>query len=175
MGWTLDASPRPRYAVQHAGSHAAVPRGHAGTITRRVVMPQTAEAIIIGAGVMGASLAFHLTSAGMQNVLVVDKKGLCGGMTAKSGALVRMHYTNEPESRMAFASLRYFQYWGDMVGGTCGFTRTGFIMTVSPDNTERLRHNVAMLQRVGVNTQVITAQELQELQPACQVGDLVVA
>ena len=37
-------------------------------------------------------------------------------------------------------------------------------MTVSPDNAERLRHNVAMLQQVGVNTQVITAQELQELQ-----------
>ena len=48
-------------------------------------------------------------------------------------------------------------------------------MTVSPDNAARLRHNVAMLQQVGVNTQVITAQELQELQPACQVNDLVVA
>src|SRR5262249_61368318 len=46
---------------------------------------------------------------------------------------------------------------------------------VRRDRAERLRHNVAMLQQVGVNTQVITAQELQELQPACQVGDLVVA
>ena len=61
-----------------------------------------------------------------------------------------------------------------MVCGACGFTRTGFIMTVSAANTARLRHNVAMLQQVGVNTQVITAQELQELQPACQVNDLVV-
>ena len=138
-------------------------------------MPQTAEAIIIGAGVMGASLAFHLTRAGMQHVLVVDKKGLCGGMTAKSGALVRMHYTNAFEARMAFASLRYFQHWSDLVGGVCGFTRTGFIMTVSPANAERLRSNVAMLQQVGVNTQVITAQELRELQPACEVSDLVVA
>jgi sarcosine oxidase subunit beta len=138
-------------------------------------MPQTAEAIIIGAGVMGASLAFHLTRAGMSNVLVVDKRGLCGGMTAKSGALVRMHYTNEPEARMALASLRYFQHWRDIVGGACGFTRTGFIMTVSPDNAARLRHNVAMLQHLGVNTCVITAQELRELQPLCQVGDLVVA
>ena len=100
-------------------------------------------------------------------MLVVDKKGLCGGMTAKSGALVRMHYTNEPEARMAFASLRYFQRWSDMVSGACGFTRTGFIMTVSPDNAERLRHNVAMLQQVGEHA-VITAQELQELR--CMPG-----
>lgn len=138
-------------------------------------MPQTADALIVGAGVMGASLAFHLTRAGMTNVLVVDKRGLCGGMTAKSGALVRMHYTNEPEARMALASLRYFQHWPDMVGGECGFTRTGFIMTVSPDNAERLHHNVAMLQHVGVNTRAITAQELRELQPWCQVEDVVVA
>jgi sarcosine oxidase, subunit beta len=138
-------------------------------------MPGTAEAIIIGAGVMGASLAFHLTRAGMKHVTVLDKKGLCGGMTAKSGALVRMHYTNEPEARMAFAALRYFQHWEDMVGGECGFTRTGFIMTVASDNAHRLRKNVEMLQRVGVNTSVITPQELRELQPFAQVDNLTAA
>jgi sarcosine oxidase, subunit beta len=135
-------------------------------------MPRTAEAIIIGAGVMGASLAFHLTRAGMQQVTILDKQGLCGGMTAKSGALVRMHYTNEAEARMAFAALRYFQNWHDMVGGECGFTRTGFIMTVTPANSEGLRKNVEMLQRVGVNTSVLTPQELRELQPFAQVDDL---
>jgi sarcosine oxidase, subunit beta len=138
-------------------------------------MPGTAEAIIIGAGVMGASLAFHLTRAGMKSVTVLDKTGLCGGMTAKSGALVRMHYTNEPEARMAFAALRYFQHWQDMVGGACGFTQTGFIMTVTPDNADRLRQNVQMLQRVGIKTSVLTAQELHELQPFTQVDDLTVA
>jgi sarcosine oxidase subunit beta len=138
-------------------------------------MPGSAEAIIIGAGVMGASLAFHLTRAGMKNVLILDKQGLCGGMTAKSGALVRMHYTNEPEARMAFAALRYFQNWPEIVGGACGFTRTGFIMTVTAENADRLRKNVEMLQKVGVNTSVITPQELHELQPWTQVDDLTVA
>jgi len=138
-------------------------------------MPATAEAIIIGAGVMGASLAFHLTRAGLKFVTVLDKTGLCGGMTAKSGALVRMHYTNEPEARMAFAALRYFQHWRDIVGGDCGFSQTGFIMTVTPDNADRLRQNVQMLQRIGVNTSVLTAQELRELQPFTQVEDLTVA
>jgi sarcosine oxidase subunit beta len=138
-------------------------------------MPGTTEAIIIGAGVMGASLAFHLTRAGMKHVTVLDKTGLCGGMTAKSGALVRMHYSNEPEARMAFAALHYFQNWKDMVGGECGFTRTGFIMTVTAANAQRLRKNVEMLQRVGVNTAVITPQELRELQPFVQVDDLTIA
>jgi sarcosine oxidase subunit beta len=111
----------------------------------------------------------------MRQVIVLDKTGLCGGMTARSGALVRMHYTNEPEARMAFASLRYFQHWDDMVGGECGFTRTGFILTVTPDNTDRLCKNVEMLQRVGVNTAVISPQELRDLQPFTQVDDLTLA
>jgi sarcosine oxidase subunit beta len=138
-------------------------------------MPETAEAIIIGAGVMGASLAFHLTRVGLKSVTVLEKTALCGGMTAKSGALVRMHYTNEPEARMAFAALHYFQHWQDIVGGECGFTPTGFIVTVPPDNADRLRQNVQMLQRIGVNTSVLTAQELRELQPFTQVDDLMVA
>jgi sarcosine oxidase subunit beta len=135
-------------------------------------VPGKAEAIIIGAGVMGASLAFHLTGAGMKQVTILDKVGLCGGMTAKSGALVRMHYTNEPEARLALASLSYFQHWHDMVGGECGFRQTGFILTVPPDNAERLRKNVAMLQGIGVHTSVINPQELRELQPFTQVDDL---
>ncbi len=138
-------------------------------------MPKTAEAIIIGAGVMGASLAFHLTRAGMKGILILDKKGLCGGMTAKSGALVRMHYTNEPEARMAIASFRYFQHWKEMVGGESGFTRTGFILTVTPANADQLRRNVEMLQKIGVTTSVITAPELRDLQPFCQVDDLTLA
>lgn len=76
---------------------------------------------------------------------------------------------------MAFAALRYFQHWQEMVGGQCGFTRTGFVVTVTPDNAARLCKNVEMLQRIGVTTSVITAQELQELQPFAQVDDLTVA
>jgi sarcosine oxidase subunit beta len=111
----------------------------------------------------------------MEHVTVLDKTGLCGGMSAKSGALVRMHYTNEPEARMALASLRYFQHWDDIVGGNCGFTQTGFILTVTPDNTDRLYKNVEMLQRVGVNTKMLSPQELRELQPFAQVDDLTAA
>jgi hypothetical protein len=48
--------------------------------------------------------------------VVVEQRHLAAGATGKSGALVRMHYTNEPETRLAFESLKYFQNWSDMVG-----------------------------------------------------------
>src|SRR5439155_22924091 len=115
-------------------------------------MARTYDAIIIGAGVIGASVAFHLASKGMRRIAIVERKTVCSGNTRKSGAIVRMHYTNEPEARLALASLPYFQEWNERVGGNCGFRQTGFALLVGPDNVERLKRNVARLQALGVDT-----------------------
>jgi sarcosine oxidase subunit beta len=131
-------------------------------------LPSSADTVIIGAGVMGCSIAFHLAQRGIRAV-VLDRGAICSGNTRKSGALVRMHYQNEPEARMAFAALRYFQHWRDLVGYECGFVATGAAAMVGPENVERLQHNVEMLRGVGVNTRVISAAELKELQPFINV------
>jgi glycine/D-amino acid oxidase-like deaminating enzyme len=131
-------------------------------------LPSTADTVIVGAGVMGCSIAFHLAQRGVPAV-VLDRGAICSGNTRKSGALVRMHYQNEPEARMAFAALPYFQNWRDMVGYDCGFTATGAAAMVGPENVERLRRNVEMLRAVGVNTRVVGAEELKELQPFINV------
>src|SRR4029453_15497938 len=86
------------------------------------------------------------------DTLVRERGTVCSGMTARSGALVRMHYTNEPEARMALAGLRYFQDWKERVGGWCGFTVTGAAVLVGPGEGERLDRNVAMLRRGGGDT-----------------------
>ena len=119
-------------------------------------------------------MAFHLARAGAK-VRVFDKGGICAGMSARSGALVRMHYTFAPEAELAWKSLRYFQNWGEMVGGQCGFVRTGFAVVVDQRNRERLRANVAMLQRVGVDTAIVTADELKKLDPEAFVDDVALA
>src|SRR5512132_353001 len=122
-------------------------------------MRDGASVVVVGAGVMGCSIAFHLAERGV-DVLVVERGTVCSGMTARSGALVRMHYTNEPEARLALASLAWFQDWSDRVGGWCGFTRTGVAVLVGPDQTEWMRRNVAMLQRIGVGTDVVDPADL---------------
>ena len=66
--------------------------------------------------------------------------------SGKSSALVRMHYTFLPEARLALLSLGWFQEWRDRVGGSCGFTKTGFVRLVAPDKAPLLRQNVARLQ-----------------------------
>ena len=67
----------------------------------------TADAVVIGGGVTGASITFHLSGLGLR-VICVKKNCMASGVTGKSSAIVRMHYDNEPEVRMTFASLPDF-------------------------------------------------------------------
>lgn len=134
---------------------------------------QTADAVVVGAGVNGLSTAFHLAKMGMQRVVVVERRHLAAGATGKSGALVRMHYTNEPETRLAFESLTYFQNWGDLVGaGECGFQPVGLLVFVPPAFRDHLEANIAMQRQVGVNACVIPAAEAQRLDPSLDVSDV---
>jgi len=138
------------------------------------------EVIVVGAGVVGCSLAFHLARSGAR-VTVFDKAGeVCAGMSARSGALLRMHYTFAPEAELAWKSLGYFANWEAMVGRDaerhgCAFVRTGFAIVVGPPNVEKLRANVAMMRAVGIDTSVVEPAELQSLEPAINVDDVALA
>jgi sarcosine oxidase, subunit beta len=124
------------------------------------------ETIVVGAGVVGASVAFHLAERGVET-LVVDREGPAAGSTARSGALVRAHYPTALEADLAWESLtEYFEPWGERVGGGCGFTRTGFAYLVGKDRVEALKHNVALQHSVAVETELVGPEELQEIEPA---------
>lgn len=137
-------------------------------------MSQTADVIIIGGGVQGASLAFHLAQRGL-DVIVLEKRFVGAGATGRSSGLVRMHYDNEVDSRLAWESFKYFTNWEDRVGGYCGFTRTGFIQIVARDQQDKLRANVAMHQRIGIPSLVITADDVKRLAPSFAAEDFDVA
>ncbi len=133
------------------------------------------EAIVIGAGVVGASVAFHLAERGV-DTLVVDREGPAGGSTARSGALVRAHYPTALEADLAWESItEYFEPWGDRVGGGCGFTRTGFAYLAGEDRVKALEHNVALQRSLGVETGLVGPDELRDLDPALDVNGVVLA
>ena len=131
---------------------------------------QTADAIIIGAGIHGASLAFHLAEKGLKP-LVLERNTLASQATGYSSGLVRMHYDLEPESLLAWKSFAYFQNWAERVGGECGFTRTGFVQIVRPEYAEHLRANVAMHQRLGIPTLLVSNEDVHRLAPSFAVDD----
>jgi sarcosine oxidase subunit beta len=131
---------------------------------------RSADVVVIGGGANGASTAFHLTTLGVRDVLLLERRHLAAGATGKSGALVRMHYTNEAESRLALESLKVFRNFEAIVGGACGFEAVGFVQLVGPDYREALRRNVARQQRLGVDTREISLDEARALVPGVDLA-----
>lgn len=135
----------------------------------------TADVIVIGAGVQGASLAFHLTERGA-SVLVLERESVAAGATGRSSGFVRMHYDLEAEVRLAWASFPYFWDWASRVGaGDAGFVRTGFLQLVPPGFEDDLRANVAMQQQLGVATLLLDGDDLRRLVPDLALDDVLVA
>ncbi len=135
-----------------------------------------ADAIVVGAGVIGSSTAFHLAEQGVET-LVLDRDVLAAGSTARSGALIRAHYTTALEADLTWQSLtEYFEVWGERVGGGCGFTRTGFARLVEERDREALAGNVAMLkERVGVETELVDPAELKDIDDSLALEDVAAA
>ena len=91
-------------------------------------VPATAEAVIIGGGVMGASILHSLAVRGMTNTLLLERDVLGAGSTGRSSSAIRMHYSTEVHARMAWESFKVFCDFGEIVGGECGYTRTGHLI-----------------------------------------------
>lgn len=128
-------------------------------------MTEQADIVIIGGGVMGASIACHLARQGSGKIVLLERQALCNGTTGRSGAIVRQHYSNEFTVRMAKESLAVFQRFDDRVGGDCGFVTTGMVVMIDEAGIGALRANVRMQQEQGVATRIISADEIGEAAP----------
>jgi glycine/D-amino acid oxidase-like deaminating enzyme len=136
-------------------------------------MAITADVVIIGAGVTGASIAFNLATRGVTNVAVLDKGAVASGATGKSSACIRQHYSTEVTARMVRRSLEVFENFPEVVGGTASFVKTGYLMGVGERDHAALKKVVAMQQQVGIRTKLISPREIREIEPRLQVDDLV--
>ena len=136
---------------------------------------RTADIVIIGAGVMGASIAFHLAQRKAGRILVIDRDHVGRGGSGRSSALIRMHYSFPAEVQLALVSLRMFERWGELVGEATLFQKTGFVRIVHPNEMDGLKLNVDMQQRLGVNVNLISGQDLQKLEPDWIVDEVELA
>ncbi len=138
-------------------------------------LDRTADVVILGAGVMGASIAFHLARRGAGRILVLDKGDVAGGGSGRSSALVRMHYSFPPEVDLAVRSLAIFRAWKDYVGKDGDFRQTGFVRIVPESELPRLQRNVEMQREHGVDARVVDRRELAEIVPDWNVDDVPLA
>jgi sarcosine oxidase subunit beta len=134
-----------------------------------------ADFVILGAGVIGASIAFHLAKQKAGKIVVIDKSHVGQGGSGRSSALIRMHYSYPPEVQLALVSLYMFENWRDIVGEEGDFRKTGFVRIVHPGETERLKQNVEMQRKLGVNVKLMDRVELRELEPDWKVDEVELA
>ena len=132
----------------------------------------TADAVIVGGGVMGCSIQYNLAARGMTNTLLLERDLLASGSTSRSQAILRMHYSNEVTTRLAWESLKIFKNFEELTGSPSGYVRTGYFMIVGNEDRSALEENVAMHKRIGVETDVVSVEDVKEIAPMLSVeGD----
>ena len=137
--------------------------------------PKTADFVVLGAGVMGASIAFYLAKRKHGKIVVLDKDHVGRGGSGRSSTLVRMHYSFPAEVQMALISLKMLQNWAEIVGAPGDFRKTGFVRIVHPNETERLKSNVEMQRSLGANVDLIDKHQLREIEPGWSVDEVELA
>lgn len=135
----------------------------------------TADVVVIGAGVNGASIAFHLSALGAGRVCVVDATSPAAGASGKGMGLLRQYHANLPEARLAVRSIETFANWADIVGGTCGYVRTGFLWLDAADRRDDVERNVAMLHTLGATAEILSPSELADHEPGFAVEGTIAA
>jgi sarcosine oxidase, subunit beta len=122
------------------------------------------DVLVVGGGVYGASILFHLASAGIDAVLF-ERHHLADGPTGRSSANVRLHYTTPELAEIARESFELMDRFDERVGGDAGFMRVGVLYGVQPEHARSFEQNVARLARAGEPIETRTIAETGELVP----------
>lgn len=137
------------------------------------MLPNTtriADIVIVGAGVTGASTAYHLASRGAGRVVLLEKDAVGSGSTGRTGGIIRQHYSNEVTARMAKRSLEVFQDFSERVGGDASFVETGALFIVGDHHRAGLETNVALQRSVGIQTEVLDPSDVRKLAPYIEIS-----
>lgn len=132
----------------------------------------TADAVVIGAGINGASTAYNLIKNGLKNVVLLEKHLIASGGTGRSAAIIRQHYSNEVLVRIVRRSLDIFSNFNDEIGGECGFVNTGWSFLIPEYVSEGFKENIKIGQGLGVNVRQINREELLEIEPRIHIDDV---
>jgi sarcosine oxidase subunit beta len=134
-----------------------------------------ADAVVIGAGIMGASTAHFLAKLGYGEVALIEKRKLCGGSTQYSAAHVRQHYSNEVGIRLAVRGASMFANAEEAFGGSAGFEQIGYTLFAGPEGEQALREVVPVQQEFGVDTTLLEPAEVEHRWPELRLEGVALA
>jgi sarcosine oxidase subunit beta len=139
-------------------------------------LPDRAEVVIIGGGVMGASAAFHLAEAGVTDVLLLEADELSCGSTSKSAGGVRLQFSDEINIALALRSMDAFERFAERPGAEIGLQQVGYLFLLTdPADVTAFEKNTALQNSMGVPSRMISADEAGRLSTLANVDDVLAA
>jgi len=136
-------------------------------------MKRRAEAVVIGGGVIGTSIAFHLAKLGLRDILLLERSHLAAGSTGRSVGLIETNYALDVNVALAKRGYDELSRFPDITGGTADFHRRAYLETVAANDQEiHLEHAVEMGKRHGIHVSLVTPTEIAEAFPELRVDDV---
>lgn len=128
--------------------------------------PAEADVVVIGGGVMGVSTAYHLASAGVERVVLVEKDTLGEGSTARAAGGVRAVFSDEINIALGKHSLDTFERFEQEFGQSIDLHQVGYLFLLdNDDHVETFTRNAELQQAMGVDSRMISAEEARRLSP----------
>jgi sarcosine oxidase subunit beta len=137
-------------------------------------MIREADAVVVGGGVHGASVAYHLARMGKQ-VALLERRTVGGASSGASGGIIRSHYSTPAMVRLAHRAVELWPGLEAELGAPVDYVRNGFIATAGPADAASMRRAVEMQRRLGVETELITPGDVARWIPGFDGAGLAVA
>jgi sarcosine oxidase subunit beta len=132
--------------------------------------------VIVGGGVIGVSIAFHLAEAGVEDVLLVERAELGSGSTAKGAGGVRAMFSDELNVRIGMRSLEAWGAFDERPGWEIDLRRVGYLFLLSSDaEVADFERSVEMQNRLGVPSRMLSPDEAHELSPLAGLDGVLAA
>ena len=138
-----------------------------------MALPKSADIIIVGGGVMGASTAYHLASRGQKNVLLLEKEEFFGlGATGRCAGGVRYQFSTEINVELSKKSLPMLENFKEEIGQEIGYQKCGYLFALTrSEDVEYFRHNVNLQNKLGVETEWLSGEEVRKILPLMRFDD----
>jgi sarcosine oxidase subunit beta len=122
-----------------------------------------ADAVIVGAGIMGASCAYRLSERGLKVAILEAQPSPAMGSTGRSVAGVRVQFTEEVNIRLSWESIQEYQHFQELYGEDVGYRPIGYLLLVPPERLAVHMDGVRLQERIGVPVQVLPVEKAQNL------------
>ena len=126
---------------------------------------RTADAVIVGGGVTGCSLAYQLAGLGLRRILVLERRFIGAGGTGRSVGIIRQLYPTPETTQMVLRSLAVFERFGEAVGGSSGFVPCGVLIGVGAAMRPSLEKTLALQRGLGVRAEMLDPGDVARIEP----------